>query len=233
MNETPDQQSQEATTGPREAWRTSLYSAAVMGVFALILTTLMATTYKVTRPYIAASAEEARMRLINDILPPDTYDNNLLEDYVDIGPAPELGLSRDNGRIYRARLAGKPVALILQVIAPNGYSGRIDLVVAVLSDGRMGGVRVSSHKETPGLGDYIDPNKDRNKQSPWIAQFTEQSLASVPLAQWKVKRDGGYYDFRNGATISARAVTDASGKALAYAVTHRERLFDAETGSCL
>jgi len=203
----------------------------VMALFALTLTTLMAVTHKLTSPYIAASQEEARMRLINDILPPDGYDNDLLQDYVEIATPPELGPDRGTTRIYRARRDGQPVALIVPAIAPNGYAGRIDLLVAVLADGRIGGVRVAAHKETPGLGDYIDPAKDRDKTSPWIDQFAGQSLDSVPLERWKVGRDGGEFDYHTGATVSARAVTNASGKALAYAIAHQQQLFAAETGS--
>ncbi len=51
--------------------------------------------------------------------------------------------------------------------------------------------------------------------------------------RWKVSRDGGHFDYMIGATISARAVTHASARALAYANTHRNALFAAETGSRL
>lgn len=234
MSEHTEQQSMETESAEKQAGalKTSLYSAAVMGAFALILTALMASTYELTRPYISASESEARMRLINDILPPALYNNDLLADYVEIGPVPEIGLD-SQGRVYRARLDGKPVALIVPGAATNGYSGRIELVIAMFTDGSLGGIRVVKHKETPGLGDYIDPRKDRNKHAPWVAQFGGQSLQIVPLERWKVRRDGGDFDFRNGATVSARAVTDASGKTLAYAQANRERLFTADTGSSL
>jgi electron transport complex protein RnfG len=40
-----------------------------------------------------------------------------------------------------------------------------------------------------------------------------------------VKKDGGRFDQMSGATISARAVTNASGRALAWAAENRDRLF--------
>jgi Na+-translocating ferredoxin:NAD+ oxidoreductase subunit G len=125
------------------------------------------------------------------------------------------------------------VALVLEAEAPDGYAGRIQLVMAVDTAGRTSGVRVTSHKETPGLGDYIDPAKDRNKERPWIGQLAGIAHEQVDPAVWKVKRDGGVFDARTGATISARAVTNATGRALGYAVTQRDALFAADAGSTL
>lgn len=211
------------------AARTSLRTAGIMMVFTIAFTALMSQTYRMTRPQIEASAQDEKMRLINDVLPPGTYDNVLLDDFVTVGPNPQLGLDR-GGRVYRARLVGAPAALVLEATAPDGYAGKIQLVIAVSADGRLGGVRVTSHKETPGLGDYIDPKKDRNKSQPWIAQFAGVSFADVAPAQWKVKRDGGVFGYRVGATISARAVTNATGRAIEFATTHRDALFEAPNG---
>jgi Na+-translocating ferredoxin:NAD+ oxidoreductase subunit G len=214
------------------AARTAMRTAGIMVVFTVLFTTLMSTTYRITRPTIEASQFAERMRLINEILAPGSFNNALLEDFVEIGPTPELGLDR-GGRIYRARLDGEPTGLILEVVAPDGYGGRIQLAVAVGADGRITGVRATSHSETPGLGDYIDPKKDREKRRPWIGQFVGVSFDQVSAERWKVRRDGGVFEYRIGATISARAVTHATGRALAYANRHRQRLFDAKSGSSL
>lgn len=214
------------------ATRTSLRTAGIMVLFTAAFTALMAATYGATRPRIVASEEEARLRLIGEVLSPDRYDNALLDDAIEVGPTPLLGLET-GGRIYRARRAGEPAALVLEAVAPDGYAGRIQLVVAVGADGRLTGVRVVGHKETPGLGDYIDPRKDRNKERPWIAQFAGAGLDADPSTQWKVKRDGGAFDYRVGATISARAVTEATGRVLQYVRDNRDALFAAEHGTRL
>ena len=77
------------------------------------------------------------------------------------------------------------------------------------ADGSLSGVRVTGHRETPGLGDYIDPKKDKNKARPWITQFTDMSLATVVDKDWKVKKDGGRIDHYAGATVTPRAVSKA------------------------
>lgn len=217
------------------AVRAALRTAAILTVFTVVFTALMAATYHATKPAIDASAEAEKLRLVGEVLPATGYDNALLDDYVVVQPRAELGLAAqdDPVRVFRARLAGTPAALVFEAVAPDGYAGRIRLILAVSPDGRLIGVRVVSHKETPGLGDYIDPKKDRNKTAPWIRQFDAKGFEQVAAADWKVKRDGGHFDARAGATISARAVTNSVRRALQFAVDNRDRLFALPAQSAL
>lgn len=208
------------------AFSAALRSALILLAFTLAFTGLMAFAYQATKAQIEASYREEKLKLIAEVLPPERYDNRLLEDFTDLAAAPELGATGPT-RVFRARKAGAPVALVFEAAAPDGYGGRIGLLLAVGADGRLSGVRVTQHKETPGLGDYIDIRKDRNKTRPWITQFNGQGTDSVPAAQWKVKKDGGRFDQVTGATISARAVTNAVGRAVAFAAGQREKLFAA------
>lgn len=212
----------------KESLRISFSSAIVLLLFTLVFTGLMAATYQATKPILAASAAAEKLKLINEVLPPTSYDNDLLADGIDLPPLKELGAT-DTTRLYRARKNGQPVALVLEAAAPDGYAGRVGLVLAVTADGRLTAVRVTGHKETPGLGDYIDPKKDKNKASPWIAQFNGQGYDLALGGRWKVKKDGGEFAYRTGATISARAVANASGKAVVWAAEHREKLFALST----
>ena len=98
-------------------------------------------------------------------------------------------------------------------------------VRAVKASGELLAVRVTEHRETPGLGDYIDPKKDKNKAKPWITQFNGQSHELAEDGRWKVTKDGGQFVYHTGATISARAVTNATGRALAWAAERHEKLF--------
>lgn len=214
------------------AVRVSVRTGAILTLFALAFTALMAATYYGTKSAIGASAEKEKLKLVNEVLAPGSYDNKLLADYVEIGPTPALGLDAPS-RIFRARRNGQPLALVLEAAAPDGYGGRIGLLVAVRAGGELSGVRVTQHKETPGLGDYVDPVKDKNKASPWIGQFEAKGFAQVAAAEWKVKKDGGRFDQRTGATISARAVTRAVGRALRFAVDNRDSLFAAPQGARL
>lgn len=204
---------------PKEIVKHALKTAMIMIAFALVGTAMLAYVYDITKTPIAESEAKARMALFRQIVPDDMHDNPLLEDMVEIPPDELLG-NRTVSHVYRARLAGEPMAVILEAIAPDGYSGDIKLLVAIRVDGTISGVRVLAHKETPGLGDYIDIT-----HSSWIKQFDGHSLSSRAAELWKVKKDGGQFDYMAGATITPRAVVKAVHKVLEYFEIHRESLF--------
>lgn len=229
-NELPSEPA--ATTPPPAAGalRISTHTAGILLAFTLAFTALMAGVYHLTRPVLEATALDAKRRLIAEVLPADAYDNDLLGDAVELPASTELGLTEPT-RIYRARKDGRPAALVFEAAAPDGYSGEIRLILAVSADGRLAAVRVTQHKETPGLGDYIDPKKDKNKARPWIDQFKGRNFSDTPREKWRVKKDGGAFDQHVGATISARAVTKATGRALAWALERADALYALPAGS--
>ncbi len=207
-------------TAPGMAART----AVILCIFVMVFTGLLAAAYQWTLPAIEASAAEEKMQRISEVLPRGEYDNALLDDALLLPPTPELGLAEPS-RLYRARLAGQPVALVFEAVAPDGYAGKIRLIIAVRADGRVAGVRVTEHRETPGLGDFIEPKKDKSKPGPWIGQFAGLSLAQMPPRDWKLKKDGGRISYRAGATVTPRAVAKAVLKAVQWAEANVDRLF--------
>jgi Na+-translocating ferredoxin:NAD+ oxidoreductase subunit G len=199
-------------------------SAVILFLFVIAFTAVLAAVFTLTSPAIKASAADEEMRIIKEVLPAALYDNDLLKDTQELPPAPELGQD-DSSKVYRARQGGQPSALVLEAVAPDGYAGKIRLLIAVQTNGQLAGVRVTQHKETPGLGDYVDPRKDKNKTRPWITQFDELSFDKLAEKDWKVKKDGGHFDSNAGATVTPRAVVKAVRKALKYANENRDRLF--------
>ena len=207
-------------TAPAMAART----AATLFVFVAIFTGLLSAAYLWTKPAIEASATEEKMKLVDEVLPRTEYDNALLEDTLALPATPDLGL-KDPSTLFRARQGGQPVALVFETVAPDGYAGKIRLIIAIRSNGEVAGVRVTQHKETPGLGDYVEIKKDKNKARPWITQFNGLSLAKVADKDWKLKKDGGQIDYHAGATVTPRAVSKAVLKAAQWAEANRDRLF--------
>jgi electron transport complex protein RnfG len=126
-------------------------------------------------------------------------DNDPLQDRIEVSEPDLLGSGVT--RVYRIRGGGEPVAVVLDPVVPDGYAGPIKLLVSVLADGTLGGVRVLAHRETPGLGDKIETAK-----SDWALSFDGKSLADPTEEKWKVKRDGGIFDQFTGATITPRAI---------------------------
>jgi electron transport complex protein RnfG len=201
--------------------QTSTKMAGVLTVAAVISTALLSATYNATKGPIEENQKQAKLKLIGEILPKSAYDNDILSDTVEIPAAPELG-TRATTTAYRARLAGQPAALVFEAVAPDGYSGNIFLVIAAKADGSISGVRVVAHKETPGLGDYIEAGRSK-----WITQFDGLSLDNTPDKDWHVRRDGGKFAYNAGATVTPRAIVKATHKAMKYFASNREKLFGA------
>ena len=205
----------------RELLRQMGGSSGLLALFAVIGGGALALTHAGTADRIREQEQATLIGRLNEIVPEARYDNALLKDTTQVQSREVFG-SDEAMTVYRARRGGKPVALLLTTVAPNGYSGAIRLLVGVNADGRLAGVRVVQHRETPGLGDKIELSR-----SAWIRVFTGLSLENPPAAAWKVRKDGGQFDQFAGATITPRAVVAAVRRTLDYAVTNMDALFAA------
>jgi electron transport complex protein RnfG len=194
-------------------------TAITLVAFAFVGTAMLAYVFDITRAPIEASEKEARLALFKEILPESTYNNDLLKDSIEIAPNELLG-NRQSSVANIAKLNNKTAGVILEAIAHDGYAGDIKLLVAIRADGSISGVRVLAHKETPGLGDYIDIAR-----SNWIKLFNDESVNRTPVEQWHVKKDGGKFDYMVGATITPRAVVKAVLKTLQFYELNKQTLF--------
>ena len=211
-------------------WTLSARTAGILLLFTVVFTALMAATYQATRPILQETARQQKMKLIDEVLPPSEYDNDPLTDAITLPPLPALGTTAPTS-LLRARKQGQPVALLIEAVSREGYGGEIQLLLALRADGHVQALRVTRHRETPGLGDYIDPKKDKDKRRLWIDQFNSQPAELALTGRWKIKKDGGVFDARAGATISARAVTLASGRAVLWVQPRLNPLFALPTGA--
>lgn len=204
--------------------RTAAKAAGILLAFTIVFTGILAYTYDITHQAIQHNEEDARRKLVADTLPLHSFNNDLLGNQITL-PADSLLGTESPGLAWQARQNDQPVAVVLEATAPDGYSGKINMLIGVTADGKLSGVRVVSHKETPGLGDYIELAK-----SEWIHLFDGKSLTQPDETGWKVKKDGGQFDYMAGATITPRAVIKAVHHALKYVDLHRNELFAAHAG---
>lgn len=200
--------------------RPILLAGLVLGAFAVVGVGLVAVTHALTAERIASNERLALLATLQRILPPSRADNDILADRISVQDRDLLGA--DSNSVYRARAGDEPVALILDPVVPNGYAGPIRLLVSVRPNGQLEGVRVVSHHETPGLGDFIE-----EARSDWIHSFDGKSLGDPPLEKWGVKRDGGVFDQFTGATITPRSLVQAVKKSLLFVQKRGDALYQA------
>lgn len=190
-----------------------------LSVFAVMTVGLVALTHVNTRDPIKRAQQAALENSLYQLIPKASHNNNMLEDIVWV-KHPLLATQKEE-KAYLARVSGSPYAAVLQVTAPEGYGGKIQLLVGVYYDGTLAGVRVvPPHNETPGLGDGIEL-----KKSQWILGFNGKSLNNPNSDGWQVKKDGGEFDQFTGATITPRAVVKAVYNALKYFAQNKDYLF--------
>ena len=186
--------------------------------FALVGTLLLAGINAATELRIAENERTSLLQRIEQLLAGQSYDNDPLQDSVTIT---DNTLAETPVTIYRLSQQDKPVAAVYDLTTPNGYSGSIRLVVGINNDQSIGGVRVVSHRETPGLGDKIELAKND-----WILSFNGKSLSDPTPEQWAVRKDGGIFDQFTGATITPRAIVSSVRDTLLWSAQHQQRLFE-------
>lgn len=202
--------------------KTTFLNAFVLGIFAVGTALILGLTYTGTKDRIAESQRIAEEKALLEVIGNTAFDNDLLADLI---PLREDQISRlnvsEDSQARVVRLADKVKGFIIPAVAPDGYSGKIHILIGILIDGTLMGVRVVDHKETPGLGDKVDV-----KKSDWILGFAGKSLISPERDKWAVTKDGGDFDAFTGATITPRAVVKAAKAALEIIETDMQILIE-------
>ncbi|GKX42101.1 electron transport complex subunit G [Pectobacterium carotovorum subsp. carotovorum] len=186
--------------------------AMTLALFAAFTTAITAIVNMLTEPTISHQAMLQQKILLDQVVPAELYNSDIQKEcYVVTNPA--LGSSAPH-RVFIARQNGEPVAAALESTAPDGYSGAIRLLVGADFHGKVLGVRVTEHHETPGLGDKIEV-----RISDWITRFSGQTVQGEQDARWAVKKEGGMFDQFTGATITPRAVINSVKRSALYLQT--------------
>lgn len=200
-------------------------NAILLGLFALISTAIIAGTFLGSEEKIRQNIRIAEEQALLEIIPRSRHNNSMLDDAYPINDQALLGL-RSEKLYYIARKDNVPVAIIFPATARDGYSGDIDMIIGINVSGSIAGVRILSHRETPGLGDAID-----RKKSDWIDNFVDKSLLNPAIDRWKVKKDKGVFDQFTGATITPRAVTKTVLQSLQYFDKYQHQLLKQQPSS--
>lgn len=194
----------------RLAWQ-----AGSLAVVAALATGALLSASHATQGDIDAAAARDLADSLSQVLPSGFADNDLLKDTLTVTDAEGKPMT-----VWRARQSGH-IAGVIYRISGTGYAGTIRLIMAVDRNGKVLGVRVVEHHETPGLGDKIE-----RARTDWIEAFNGRSLGDPTAERWAVKKDGGIYDQFTGATITPRGVVRAVKAGLELFARERGHLID-------
>ncbi len=186
--------------------------ALVLTIIAAGAGLILSLVEGVTRAPIAEVRRQETLKALRAVLPP--IDNAPDADTVELVTGKDKK-GRDLSRVfYRGRLEGALSGVAFKVVAPDGYSGNIEIMVGLDAESRVVGIEILNHAETPGLGSRITEGGFKD-------QFRGKGLED---ADWRVKKDGGSFDQITGATISPRAVVRAVRGGLEFYREHRAEI---------
>lgn len=178
-------------------YRTRLgYQAALLGGMCYLMSMLLIGGNTATHELIDEHVLNDKLALLAQVMPASMYDNDPIAD----SQLVTSDLFKETVEVLPARLGNEFAGAALNITV-QGWGGPLNFIMAVDSTGEILGVRVITHKETPGLADKIELDKDD-----WITSFDGKSLANTSRIQWAVKKDNGEFDQFTGATITPRAL---------------------------
>ena len=160
-------------------------------IICAVVAGILAAVNAITAPIIAASKEAKTQAAIEAVLP---------------GGGQETAFQDNTGLVNKVYAGENGYAV---EVAPSGFGGAITMMVGVDFDGKVLGISIISHAETPGLGAVAAQNTDKG------VSFRNQFIG---LISGITIGDGeNQIDSLSGATISSQAIVDGVNAALACA----------------
>lgn len=166
---------------------------AVAGTMALILGAAQA----VTKQPIAVQSKKTNDEAMKTILP----------------KASEFGVLKitpkgDVLEVNEGKNGGKTEGYAIKV-APKGYAGAVTIMVGISTDGKLQGIKVLSHSETPGLG-------AKAPEPAFSDQYKNKSIdKELEVVKTPVSKPNEIQAI-TGATITSKAVTKGVNEAVEF-----------------
>ena len=161
----------------------------------LIITSVVAAALagvnSVTAPVIAEANAAKTQAAVEAVLPGGG--DAIAVPAVDVGVAVSEVYQGENGYAVK--------------VAPSGFGGAIEMMVGVDNDGKVLGISIIKHAETPRLGAVAAAKGSAGENF-------RNSFAGLS-GEVAVSKDGGQADTISGATITSRAVATGVNAALA------------------
>ena len=179
-----------------EANPSPLHSGLRLGFIALLCLTLIAGVRAVTAERIAAQEMHHAQQILAAVLGPGDWE---------ISSSQQTVASSGSEAPAAWRYTGPASGRLTRHIALDGYNGAIHFWLGQDDDGTLRGVRIITHRETPGLTDDLNW-----PASSWIEGFTE--IPPDSNRRFDVVPHRGDFEAFTGATVTPRAIVRAVGR---------------------
>jgi electron transport complex protein RnfG len=170
----------------KENIRLGLILLLITGVAGLLL----GGAYEITKAPIAKSIATDKQTAMKEILP-------IAEKFekANVNIEGNEKISEVNSGLKGTEIAGYAIK-----VSPKGYSGPVEIMVGISTEGKVTGIKILSHTETPGLG--------ANAPKPeFSGQYKNKSTKDKLEVVKAIPSKDNQIQAITGATITSKAVT--------------------------
>lgn len=185
-----------------------------LGLRLLIITAIagliLGGAYKITFEPIRQQNIKANNEAMKEVLPSAENFQKIGSVTPEAGETLELELVADGKvrEVNKAQKGSDTIGYTIKV-APKGYAGIIEMMVGISTEGKVEGIKILNHSETPGLGALAPEPK-------FSDQFKGKPI-DKPLAVVKVPASAdNEIQAITGATITSKAVSDGVNEAVDF-----------------
>lgn len=185
-----------------------------LGIRLLIITAIAALilgwAHKITLEPIKQQNIKTNNEAMKEVLPSAEGFKKLGATVPEAGEKLELQLPKEGPilEVNKGEKGGQVAGYTIKV-ATKGYAGLIEMMVGISTEGKVDGIKILSHSETPGLGANA-PNPE------FSGQYKGKPIAK-PLDVVKTTPSAdNQIQAITGATITSRAVTKGVNDAVAF-----------------
>lgn len=186
-----------------------LIATLILFIIVSVVTLALAGANELTKDQIIAQAKIDQDNARIEVFPGAVSFEDLSADFV-TKETPKIK------SVFKVLDGGNKIIGIIIISASRGYAGDVQIMSGISLDKKLYGIKVLADNETPGLGKKV-------KETAFTSRFINKKPGLL-FSLNKIDKDVNYIDAVTGATISSRAMVDASNAALSFATTVYSKL---------
>jgi len=183
-------------------WKVVFKLGLILFVISAVAACALALTNYVTAGTIEEMNIQANTVARQEVLPDATdFEEVPIEDVAKIAKEISMETPEELLEVYIGTNNGEVVGYTVKTGPTSGYSGEVQVLTGISSDGVISGITIIKHNETPGLGALATGE--------WNDQFTGKSATEeLVVVKGTAKEGSNEIQAITGSTITSRAVTE-------------------------